>query len=321
MKRGRLPLNALRAFEATMRHGQMRLAADELGVTHSAVSRQVRLLEKMLGLALFEGPRNRLVPTAAAQALQPALAAAFDGLEEAVRRVMQNERRALDLSCLSTLAMRWLIPRLVGFQARHPGIEVRLTADDGPVDFARQRLDVAIRVGAGPWGAAEVTRLFPDRAGPVLSPALLPPGGLADPADLLALPILHTRTRPGAWAAWCRDAGCGGADLAPPAGGRSFEHFYFMLEAATAGIGVAIAPEVLVRDDLAAGRLIAPFGFLLTGQDYVALRPARAPADAATAAFVDWLAQEAAAPGTSAPDTLAPDTLAPDSLASGGAFP
>ncbi|MDK3016878.1 LysR substrate-binding domain-containing protein [Pseudodonghicola flavimaris] len=286
MKRGTLPLNALRAFEATMRHGQMSHAAEELGVTHGAVSRQIRGLEQVLGVPLFEGPRNRLVPTDAARALQPSLTEAFDRIETAVLRTMHTDRRVLDVSCLSTLTMRWLIPRLAAFQAEQPEIEVRLTADDAPVDFTRQRFDVAIRVGPGPWGAARALPLFADLTGPVLSPALCDslrdPAALDDPAALLGLPTLHTRTRMSAWPDWCAQQG-----LPVPEAARIFEHFYFMLEAATAGLGVAIAPEVLVRDDLAAGRLLAPFGFRPSGQTYVALTPEQPSRDAAC--FTTWL--------------------------------
>ncbi|WP_176085223.1 LysR family transcriptional regulator [Martelella sp. HB161492] len=282
MKRGTIPLNALRAFEATMRHGQMGLAADELGVTHSAVSRQVRQLEAILGVALFEGPRNRLTPSQAALDLQPVLSEAFESIERAVARAMQRDRQILDVSCTSTLAMRWLIPRLVDFQTRHPTIEIRLTADDAAVDFSRHRFDVAIRVLKPPFGDAIVDPLFPDETGPVLSPRLAGDMTLENAEALLHLPALQTRTRPHAWMDWGRQLG-----LSPPADGRIFEHFYFMLEAATAGLGVAIAPEILVRDDLAAGRLIAPFGFLPSGLTYVALRPRRP--NRAAERFVNWL--------------------------------
>ncbi|WP_339759230.1 LysR substrate-binding domain-containing protein [uncultured Hoeflea sp.] len=289
MKRSLLPLTALRAFEATMRHGQMKRAADELGVTYGAVSRQVRGLEESLGVALFEGPRNRLMPTQAALEMQPALQEAFDKMEAAVSRVMHRDRRTLDVSCLSTLAMRWLIPHLFDFQERHPKIKVRMTADDSPVDFARQSLDVAVRIGTGPWGPAQSTDLFPDEVGPVLSPKLLNSLEAAGWKQLSDLPTLHTRTRPAAWRDWCQQQG-----VAMPAGGQEFEHFYFMLEAATAGLGVGIAPEILVRADIRAGRLIAPFGFHPSGQTYVALTPAYADPDAVL--FTQWLKDMALRP-------------------------
>ena len=265
-----------------MRHGQMKLAAEELGVTYGAVSRQVRGLEEVLGVPLFEGPRNKLLPSQAALEMQPVLQDAFDSIEGAVSRLMHRDLRTLDVSCLSTFAMRWLIPRLFDFQERHPEIEVRMTADDGPVDFARQRLDVAIRVGTGPWGAPKVADLFPDLVGPVFSPRLLGTTKTVEWEDVADIPVLHTRTRRSAWAEWCRQSG-----FPLPDGGREFEHFYFLLEAATAGLGMAMAPEVLVRDDLRAGRLVAPFGFQPSGQVYVALTPNDTGQDAAL--FVSWL--------------------------------
>ncbi|NVO56409.1 LysR family transcriptional regulator [Rhodobacteraceae bacterium B1Z28] len=286
MKRGTLPLNALRAFEATVRHGQMKLAADELGVTYGAISRQVRGLEDVLGVQLFDGPRNKLVPTQAALDLQPALQTAFDGIEQALDQVVNPARRVLDVSCLSTFSMRWLIPRLFDFQERHQDIEVRLTADDGPVDFTRQRHDLAIRVGAGPWDNAQAMTLFEDRVGPVLSPDLIKSGAIKSWEELSDLPVLHTKTRQAAWLDWCA-----ANDHMLPSRGREFEHFYFLLEAATAGLGVAIAPEVLVSDDLRAGRLIAPFGFQPSGQVYVCLHPDQPSKDVII--FLEWLSDSA----------------------------
>lgn len=286
MKRGTLPLTALRAFEATVRYGQMKLAAEELGVTYGAISRQVRGLEDVLGVRLFDGPRNKLVPTQAALDLQPALQTAFDGIERALDQIVNPARRVLDVSCLSTFSMRWLIPRLFDFQQQHPDIEVRLTADDGPVDFARQRHDLAIRVGAGPWGNAQAITLFEDRVGPVLSPDILKSGTTITWDDLSDLLLLHTKTRRSAWRDWCA-----ARETTLASGGQEFEHFYFLLEAATAGLGIAIAPEVLVKDDLKAGRLIAPFGFLPSGQTYVCLHPDQPTKDATV--FSAWLSDQA----------------------------
>lgn len=287
MKRGALPLNALRAFEATARHGKMTLAAEELGVTYGAVSRQVRSLEQSLGTTLFEGPRNRLHPTEAALDLLPSLTEAFDRIDEAVNRVTGQEKRLLDVSCFGTFVLRWLIPRLFDFHSRHPAIEIRLTSEDIPVDFHRRKMDVAIRsdrVEESDWGDAAVTPLVRDIVGPVLSPSLVPAHGIEKPSDLAALPILHTKTRADAWPDWCTEAG---ASL--PLDGQYFEHFYFLLEAATAGLGVAITPKILVEDDLKAGRLVAPFGFIPSGLRYVALTPPNPGKDAV--AFVDWLKQ------------------------------
>ncbi len=308
MSRRLPPLTALRAFEAAGRLGRMTLAAEELHVTHSAVSRQVRHLEAALGVTLFEGPKTALRLSEAGQRLLPGLTAAFDGLDAAVRQVADTEEGALDVSCLGTLTLRWLIPRLHRFQAAHPGIEVRLTSSDAPVDFGRDGCDVAIRVGRGPWPAeAEVTPLFPETFGPVMAPrwqqpAAAPDGSVPDgsaPEARLpdAVPRLHTRTRPEAWAAWAARAGrpigpetgTGAAPEAVP----QYEHFYFLLEAVTTGLGACVAPWVLVADDLRAGRLAAPFGFIDSGLSYVALRRRRRHRKSAR--FVAWLEAEARA--------------------------
>lgn len=281
----RIPsLNALRAFEAAGRHGQMTLAAGELNVTHSAVSRQVKHLEAVLGVKLFEGPKNALRLTEAGRALLPGLTTAFDQIDVAVRLVADMEEGPLDVSCLGTFSMRWLIPRLHRFKAAHRAIEVRLTASDNPVDLARDGFDVAIRVGAGPWPeGAEVVRLLAEHVGPVLAPRLARKAS----ADFSGIPVLHTRTRIHAWADWCARTG----RTPPPAAGTEYEHFYFMLEAATAGLGVCVAPWPLVADDILAGRLVAPHGFVESGQDYVALRRKRPHRKSAL--FCEWLRAEA----------------------------
>jgi DNA-binding transcriptional LysR family regulator len=149
---------------------------------------------------------------------------------------------------------------------------VRLSASDAPVDFARERYDVAIRVtDRPPLEDAFTTELFAEAVGPVLAPALAEGLALAEAADLARAPRLHTRTRRGARSAWAKAVGWDASDLAGP----EYEHFYFMLEAATAGLGACIAPWPLVMDDVAAGRLAAPFGFRPSGQTYVAVRRPR----------------------------------------------
>jgi LysR family transcriptional regulator, glycine cleavage system transcriptional activator len=204
-----------------------------------------------------------------------------------VRGVADEEAGALDVSCLGTFMMRWLIPRLHRFQAGHPGVEVRLSASDAPVDFARERYDVAIRVTNRPCpGDAVVTELFAEAVGPVIAPVLA--GGLApaEVGDLARVPLLHTRTRRDAWPAWARAAGWDPPDPTGP----EYEHFYFMLEAAAAGLGVCIAPWPLVMDDVAAGRLAAPFGFRPSGHAYVAVRRPRRSRKAQD--FCAWAARE-----------------------------
>jgi DNA-binding transcriptional LysR family regulator len=281
----RIPsLNALRAFEAAGRLGRMTLAADELNVTHSAVSRQIQHLEDVLGVPLFEGPKNRLRLTEGGATLLSGLTAAFDQMDLSVRAVADTEDGQLDVSCPGTFTMRWLIPRLYRFQAQYPNIEVRLSASSKPVDFSRDGFDVAIRVGTAPWPAgADVISLFPEQTGAVLAPSLF----AASTPEFDGLPQLHTRTRLRAWGDWLARSGRSVAT-----GPRvEYEHFYFMLEAASAGLGVCVAPWPYVSDDIRFGRLMAPYGFLESGHDYVALRRARR--NRKSVLFCEWLHNEA----------------------------
>lgn len=277
-------LNALRAFEAAGRHGRMTLAADELHVTHSAISRQVQHLEDLLGVALFAGPKNRMQLTEAGSTLLAGLSLAFDQMDMAVRSVADTADGPLDVSCPGTFTMRWLIPRLYRFSDAHPDIEVRLSASSLPVDFQRDAFDVAIRASQGPWpDDAEVIELFPERIGPVISPKLHDRHG----GDIEKLTLLHTSSRRHAWRVWAEKAG---RDV-PDDDGVEYEHFYFMIEAALSGLGMCIAPWPMVADELGSGRLIAPYGFIDSGQSYVAVRRNRQHRKSQL--FCDWLAEEA----------------------------
>jgi DNA-binding transcriptional LysR family regulator len=191
--------------------------------------------------------------------------------------------------------MRWLIPRLYRFNSAHPGIEVRLSASHAPVHFEEGGIDVAIRLGRAPWPRGCLGQPFlADRIGPVLSPALLDKRPLRRPSDLKRLPLLHAETRPRAWQHWLKATRTQGLD---PAAGTRLEHTYFLLEAAASGLGVAIGSVALVEQDLQAGRLVAPFGFIADRNAYCLLRPAGQPAKGAQiAAFIDWVRKEAQRP-------------------------
>lgn len=292
MKR-RLPsLNALRAFEAAARLGRMSAAADELAVTHGAVSRQIRHLEEVLGVPLFAGSKARPALTDAGRALLPGLTDAFDRMDAAVRACVDADGATLDVSCLSTFLMRWLIPRLHRFNAANPGVDVRLRAADQAVDIDRERFDVIITVDESPSAATPpaTLTLFAEMLGPVAAPALIPAPSPDGAADLRPLPILHTKTRRNAWAMWSA-----AANRPPPDPARistEFEHYYYTLEAALAGLGVCVAPWHLVADDVRSGRLLAPCGFHASGYVYVAQWRRR---NRKTERFCAWLAEEAAA--------------------------
>jgi DNA-binding transcriptional LysR family regulator len=289
MTRRPLPsLTGLRAFEAFARLGSMTAAAGELCVTHGAVSRQVHALEARLGVSLVAGARHELRLTDAGRRLAEALTPAFDMVAAALPGASPDAE--LVVSCLGTLAMKWLIPRLPRFHARHPGVRVRIVESHAPVDFSRGGLHAAIRIehGRAPEGV-RVTPFMAHHHGPVLSPALWAEAG-QDLTAVLALPRLHSETFREAWTSWARRAG-----VALPAAvtEREFEHNSYMLEAAAAGLGVAIAPWAFAAADLELGRLVAPFGFEPVADRYVFLRPRLADNPIAEA-FGAWLREEGA---------------------------
>ncbi len=291
MARRNLPsLNALRAFEAFGRHGRMTLAADELFVTHGAVSRQIRQLEEELGRPLTEGPRNRLRLTEAGLKLAQALTRALDSIDDALPRPAEAER-PLVVACLGTLAMKWLIPRLPTFLAAHPDIPVRIEESNGAFDFREDGIDLAVRMrelNDHRSHDAEVSFFMDNYHGPVVSPDLVGDGSAQ---TLGRLPRLHTVTHLAGWGDWLATSGVVMADSGVR---RDFDHNFYMVEAAAAGLGVAIGPWAFVQADLANGRLKAPFGFVRSGVGFVALLP-RTGARPEGRLFRDWLTAEGAA--------------------------
>ena len=214
----------------------------------------------------------------------------LDLMRQAVGELRASARqgRRWVLSCEPTLLMRWLIPRWPAFQARHPGIDVHLVAGGGPFSFA-SGIDLAIRRDDFPWPEGyHAESLFAEKVGPVCRPdkvATWFSTKKASAALKTGAPRLHSRTRPGAWSEWAVAAGQPVQDAA----GQTFEHFYFSLQAAVAGLGVAIGPWHLVRDDLDSGVLTAPLGFVEDGSRYCLLSPQPLQPDGPQADLLDWL--------------------------------
>ncbi|WP_395674799.1 LysR substrate-binding domain-containing protein [Inquilinus sp.] len=285
MARRRLPsLKALQAFEAFARAGSMVRAAEELCVTHGAVSRQIKALERQLGATLLAGPRHALGFTPAGRELAACLASAFDQIAAGLPGAEAGEE--LVVSSPGTFAMKWLIPRLAGFIEANPGVQVRIIEDGGPVEFGRGGIQAAIRPhrGAAPPGMT-ATPFLAHAFGPVLSPGLL---DKAMPAQALLLPRLHSETFAESWARWAADAGI---DLPRPAAERSFEHNSYMLEAAAAGLGIAVTAWAFAQSDIEAGRLVAPWGFRPLPTRFTCLQPSLASHPAADR-LARWLVAE-----------------------------
>ncbi len=265
------PVTALRCFEAAARLESFSRAADALHLTHGAISRAVRLIEDDLGTALFERRSRRVFLTDSGRRLAQAVREAFGLIGEAARDIRNaNVSGPITLSCEPTLLMRWLIPRLPAFYAAHPGIEMHLVAAGGQVRLGNG-IDLAIRRSDFPLlDTMHADVLFDERTGPVCRTDMVDRFfATTDDAPVLRgdTPLLHTRTRPDAWATWSAASG------AAPSPGPShiLEHFYLTLQAASAGIGVAIGSWEMVRDEIASGMLAAPLGFVGDGSRYLLL--------------------------------------------------
>ena len=288
MKRQLPPLHALRAFEAAARLGRMSAAALELSVTPGAISRQVKQLESSLNVKLFEGSKNKPVLTPAAQTLLAALSPALNQIEAAVKTVSDANSGTLDVACFSTFMVKWLLPRLFDFKARYPDIEIRLQSTQRADDPDQERIDLVIAVQEITSKVPDVMPLFPEQLGPVLAPSLAASMALKTPLDLEGRTLLQSKGRLKAWAMWATGMGCS----TPQGPGPTFDHYYFALEAALGGLGIAVAPWHLVADDVLAGRLVAPFGFCDSGLHYVAKR--RSQRNLRLDLFCDWLQTQAA---------------------------
>jgi DNA-binding transcriptional LysR family regulator len=282
---GGLPsLNALRAFEAMARTGRATLAAEELNVTHSAVSRQVKALEAQLGVRLFQGPKHRLTLTAAGRDLLPALTGAFDEIAAAVRR-LKSDGEDLHLAVNASVAVKWLIPRLGDFAARHPDVRLHLEELASQATSHRGAQAVVRIAPAARLADPLVTPFIANHTGPVMTPALAERYA----ADPLSAPRLGSQSHPQGWAIW---AAVAGFELAP-APEQPFAHVHYALDAALAGLGVAIMSWPLVAEEIAEGRLVAPFGFRRTETAF-ALLAAPGGESRPLAAFRRWLVEQGA---------------------------
>ncbi|WP_223621335.1 transcriptional regulator GcvA [Lysobacter sp. ESA13C] len=285
------PLGSLRAFEAAARLHSFKRAAEELSVTPTAISHQIRALEAQIGVRLFERQTRKVALTAEAAALYPVLRDGFDAFAGAIAAIAaRRQRRALTLSAPLSFTAKWLVPRVASFRAAYPDLDLRLHASDDPVDLHGGIADAAIRYGRGPYPGLVAERLIENRFAPLCSPRL----GLRRPEDLRAQSLLHSEWRhptedTPTWQAWCARAGLAGLDVEA---GLRFTDESHAIQAAIAGHGVALLSLALVADDLAAGTLVQPFGPALDGYPHWLLRPDTPPSEEVLA-LRDWLRSEA----------------------------
>jgi len=286
------PLNALRAFEAAARLGSFKDAATELAVTHSAISRHIRLLEDWLGPpALFRRLNRRVVLSPTGVALLAETGPALDRLSAAAERHQARAGKpppaVLRVNALATFSLRWLLPRLARFRDRHPEIEVRLSTSNTPVDALSGPYDLIIRGGPDTFYGFTCRPFLTERRLPVCSPVLLERLPLNEVADLWSHTLIHTSTLPRVWPDWLAAAGVPNLE---PAASLTLDHFYLTLQAALDGLGVAMGPTALVADDLATGRLVAPFpSITVPARGYHAYLPDVRAGDLSAIAFSQWL--------------------------------
>ena len=280
------PLNSLRFFEAAARLGSFVKAGDELRLTHGAVSRQIRLLEQSLGVDLFERRNRGVFLTPQGEHLWAAAQYAFEHLNTAMDALRKPVRHLpLVVSCEPTISMKWLIPRLGDFYRRHPDIQLHIFASGGPVAFQRDGVDVALRRNDFKWDAGvHVEKVCDEWVGPVCAPALLKRKQLHLPAQR----ILHTSSRRNAWAGWRAVT----KTTAAHTGSQTYEHFYLTLQAAGAGLGVAIGSVFMAQEEIDSGRLVAPFGFVRDGSEYCLLSMQPFEADPRRSAFLRWIREQ-----------------------------
>jgi DNA-binding transcriptional LysR family regulator len=282
------PLNALRIFEVTARAGSYTDAARELHLTHGAVSRQIQLLERALGQPLFRKEGQRMVATAHARAYAREISAAFDHIGDASRRYGKAATsKVIRVNAPATLAMRWLIPRLVEFRRRHPQTEVRVSTAFSSEPVLKGSFDVAIRRTPSDETQFETTPLFRESATVIASPALLQSVPLKKPRDLAKAILLSTETRPGDWEAWLEAVGCGGLRGAQH---LRFDHFFVTLQAVVDGMGLGIGPFPTLANDRTQLRIATPFpAHRIPGSLYYAMVPMDSDKPKFLREFLDWL--------------------------------
>ena len=291
--RRKIPSNsALLAFEAAARHGSFARAAEELALTEGAISRQIGRLEAFLNVALFEriGNRVRLAPNGTRYAVQ--VREILDRLERDSLYLMGQpiEGASIDIAAIPTFATRWLIPRLKRFQHQHPNITVHIAERMEPFILAGSGFDVAIHFEHPAWAGMRVHRLLEEVLVPVCSPALL--AGADANLSLDELPRLHRRQNPDAWQRYAQEAGI---VLTNSAVGARYDLHSMLIEAALAGLGVALVPRLYIGAELEQGRLVAPWPDSKTiAKNFCLVLPEPIElSEAPLQAFAKWILNEA----------------------------
>jgi len=278
-------LNAMRAFVAVGKHGNLKDAATELFVSTSALSHQIKNMEETLGVSLFQRSKSGLSLSQAGNLIYKDLNHAFTQIQQTMRKLdAHQDGEILNISMLSTFAMRWFIPRLSDFQKNHPNIEVRISTSINLVDFSREHMDCAIRSGSGIWKGLHAEHLFSETFTPVCSPSIA--SKLQTPQDLQAFTLLHARLRPDDWQVWLSAVD---TDFQPEYE-QIFETRNFAIQAAVDGLGIAIVDPSLAAEEIKAKRLVTPFPQTFADESaYYLVYPNKSATLPSIQAFQNWL--------------------------------
>jgi LysR family glycine cleavage system transcriptional activator len=302
------PLAAVRAFEAAARHENFTLAAAELGLTQAAVSYQIRLLEERLGVPLFIRSKRRVSLSEAGRRLAPSVSGAFDDLSEAFAGLVDEDESVLTISTTHTFGSNWLAPRLGRFQVAHPDLAVRLQAENGLIDFARDNVDVGVRFGLGPWPGLRHHFLWNLHAALFCSPEFRDAHAIGKPEDVLRVPRLTPDDE--WWKLWLEKAGVAPRD---ESGGRGIRLDSQITEGhmAAAGHGLSLLTPLYWRQDVAAGRLVRLFDLIVCEKRATWLvYPEHKRNRAKVRHFRDWLLAEVAEEAKAGP----PEVFTPAEL-------
>ena len=246
-------LRALQAFDVAATRKSLSKAANDLGVTHGAVSRQIKQLEHYLDVTLLHRLPGGVDLTDAGARLHLATQDAFTALEKGIAATKRTQRRrTVTISLSSSLAIKWLVPKLQDFRTRHPGISVLLDTDDHYTDFSNSDVDVALRYGSGEWHDMVCERLNDEHLIAVAAPSILPKGP-ASPAAIAHLPLLHDQFHPH-WDTWAKAVGLAASGFQSKS--AAFPDSAVLIAAALDGQGAMLVRQILVADDIKAGRLV-----------------------------------------------------------------
>lgn len=280
----------LAAFEAAARTGSITTAARELALTQSAVSRQIKALEEQLGVTLFVRERQTIRLTLAGDSYAREIREALRRISSASLTLKANPHGGtLNLAILPTFGTRWLAPRLGRFLKLNPGITINLVTRLSPFDFRLDMIDAAIHFGLGHWPGADLTFLMKEDTVPACSPDFLTRHPVHAPEDLIDAPLLHLATRPDAWEKWFSAKSI----AAEGVHGMLFDQFATAAQAAIAGLGIALLPTFLIRDELARGDLVRVGDEMESAERYFLAVPFERAAYPPLVAFRDWITAEA----------------------------